>query len=153
MFFLLLVLEQSTAAGQFLLVNGNSNKCVGVAASDASNGASVYQSTCDGSVGQQWTWSDGTLRNGNDLCVGVTSGLSSNDATVVQWACTGSANQQWTWSAGVLTNGNSNKCVGIRSASTADNALLVQWSCTGSANQRWNLQSPPLMSNWSVRTG
>ncbi|MEU4115282.1 ricin-type beta-trefoil lectin domain protein [Kitasatospora sp. NPDC028055] len=71
-------------------------KCMTALGSGTANGTAVVLSTCDGSPGQQWALTNGTLVNPNShRCLDATGGNSTAGTRLELWDCTGNANQRW----------------------------------------------------------
>ncbi|RKT09741.1 O-glycosyl hydrolase [Streptomyces sp. 1114.5] len=103
------------------------------------SGAAVQLWACDGSPGQVWTWSNGTLTH-NGKCLDVTGQATVNGSPVELWDCNGGTNQQWTPQPdGTLKGAQSGRCLDDPAAATADGTPLEIWDCNAGANQRWTL--------------
>lgn len=71
-------------------------KCMTAGDSGTANGTPVVLSTCNGSPGQQWTRTNGTLVNPNShRCLDATNASSTPGTKLELWDCNGGANQQW----------------------------------------------------------
>jgi len=139
------------ASSPQILLNKNSNLCLGTGGSTAW-GALAVQESCAGTPDEGWTAvslpsGHYQISNGLGLCLGVLGGSSVQGAAVVQWGCNGSPDQQWIPGGATaadsdfsyqLVNASSRLCLGILGASASQGAAAVQWPCNGSPDQRWN---------------
>ncbi|MFG3227247.1 ricin-type beta-trefoil lectin domain protein [Kitasatospora sp. NPDC048194] len=119
------------------VASGLPGKCAGPAGD--TSGSAVQLRTCDGSAGQTWNWTNGTLTH-NGKCLDVTGAATANGSPVELWDCNGGANQQWTPQPdGTLKGTQSGRCLDDPASATADGTPLEIWDCNGGANQRWTL--------------
>jgi len=129
---------------RYKLLNRNSGKALAVNGGSTADGATIVQSTDNGSASQQWQLVGSSLVNVGSGKALDNPGFSTNQGTqLVQWTSNGGTNQQWTLTASggfyTLTNVFSGMLADVSGASTADGAPVIQWPSNGGTNQQWSL--------------
>jgi hypothetical protein len=129
---------QQPAGGS--IVSDWQGKCLTVPGDEITDGRRLAVADCTGAAGQNWAFTDGALRVGENMCADVAWGSTDNGAAVQLATCSGNAAQRWVLSeAGDLVNPQANKCVDIAEWNPASGAALQIWECGGTANQKWHL--------------
>jgi len=140
------------------LRNANSNRCLGIANGNMTNGTKAIQWDCNGSNDQYWwinfDWiNDGVhyaLQNSVNRykCLGVPDGSQVSGTQLVIWDCTfGARDQRWSfWRTTdgqlLMQNLNSGQVIGVSGGDQGNGARIVQWPNTGSWDQRWYTYTP-----------
>ena len=75
----------------------SAGRCLAVADDSTADGAPVRLAACDGSPGQQWSFTPGRdlVNVPADKCLDIRDRDTDDRARVQLWTCTGSANQKW----------------------------------------------------------
>lgn len=122
------------------LVNAHSRECLDTSGSAFINGAKEQIWTCNGSIGQAWSFSGGALTvDGGAYCLDVYGDQTADGSRVTLWTCDGGENQQWTVNAnGTITEVQSGKCLDVTDALTAKGTQVVLWTCNGGQSQQWS---------------
>jgi hypothetical protein len=147
------VAQADTAIVQ--LVNQESSKCLQPV--NGSEGAAIVQETCNGSVAQQWTVTQGEYNaeyanRSSGMCIDAFGG-ATNGTSIVQWRCASPtiSNQRWkygpkqdTSSPGELESGiegsGYNYCISAPGLQNGDAMLL--YSCDFNSSELWFKPSP-----------
>lgn len=112
------------------------------------NGSPVVIADCNGSVDQQFTFSNGAVTAYNGvMCLDVTNGSDVNGNKLQLYTCyAGSTYQQWYYTGDYhLAWTNHGRCVDLPSGSTANGNQVQIWDCQGgetnpyTPNQTWNV--------------
>ena len=139
-----------------------SGKCLQPA--NGSAGAAIVQTTCNGSLAQQWTQGPSTGSGGTDssslhfvnrssqLCLDARGG-ATNGTPVEQWTCDWISNENWAFGVNNTTSneelvsrvsGTWSHC--ISTPGTADGAAMELYQCNGDASQYWTLAAPRIVT-------
>jgi predicted Ser/Thr protein kinase len=73
------------------------DRCLAVVDDATADGAQVRLASCDGSPGQQWTYTDGrdVVNPPADKCLDIRDRSTADGAALQLWSCAGAANQKW----------------------------------------------------------
>ncbi|RKP54415.1 hypothetical protein D7Z26_13770 [Cohnella endophytica] len=134
----------------YRIVNRNSGKVLDVKDQSTADGAIIQQWSYSGGNNQKWVFTQVTggywkIKSVNSGKLMDISGASTADgAANIQWPDNGGNNQQWQLvDAGngyyKIKNRNSEKILDISGASTADGAPDIQWPDIGGTNQMWQI--------------
>lgn len=136
--------------GDYLLVNGNSGKCLEVSGGSTLSGANVQQGTCNNGAHQRWrieragnSYKLTSLNSGKALEVAGGAAATGTGANVDQADYLPTSNQQWL----IQPNGanyqivaaHSNKCLDVAGGSAAEGANVQQGNCNSTGAQQWEL--------------
>ena len=115
----------AAAAGETLLADGNSGRCLDVLGESREPGAGLIIYDCHGGANQRFSYpapgQTGEIRvyagAGTPLCVDAWGAGTENGTRLVVWTCHGGANQQWTrTAAGEFRGLQSGRCVDVLGA-------------------------------------
>lgn len=122
------------------LVNAQSGECLDTSGSAFINGAKEEIWTCNGSIGQAWSFSVGALTvDRGAYCLDVYGDQTADGSRVTLWTCDGGENQQWTLNAsGNIIEVRSGKCLDVTDALTARGTQVELWTCNGGRSQQWS---------------
>jgi hypothetical protein len=138
------------------IVNQESGKCLQPA--NGSEGAAIVQETCNGSLAQQWTVTQGEYNaefadRSTGMCIDA-FGAAEDGTSIVQWACASPtiSNQRWQYGPEVGTSGQSGElesgiegsnydyCLSTPGVQNGDAMLL--YYCDWSSSELWGKNSP-----------
>jgi Ricin-type beta-trefoil lectin domain-like len=133
------------------IIAQNSGKCLQISYTSMTPNYWLQQMTCNGGVGQLWTFlqqSDGSYQiksvNSN-LLLYVKGGSLSPGASIVQYKPSSSLHMNWTVQPDSVA-GNykiayqpSGDCMDIQNANTKNSAAVLQEPCTGKPNESFQL--------------
>jgi len=138
------------------LVNQESGKCLQPV--NGSNGAAIVQETCNGSVAQQWSVTQGEYNaeyanRSTGLCIDAFGG-AENGTPIVQWTCASPtiSNQRWEYAPAVDTSGllgelwsgiegsDYQYCITTPGAQNGD--AMILYSCDYVSSALWSKPSP-----------
>ncbi|MDH6182610.1 putative cell wall-binding protein [Microbacteriaceae bacterium SG_E_30_P1] len=129
--------DGETIDGSYVITNGNSG--LALEPSAGTDGATVVQSTADGSAEQVWDVTHAgsglykIVNKASGLALGVQGGSTTNGALAVVAASGAAENQLWQPvpnSVGNIrfTNYGTGLTLGVQDKSTADGASVIQWA-------------------------
>jgi len=139
------------------LVSVESGKCLQPVNGSLTQGQAIVQETCNGSVAQQWTVTQGEYNaeyanRSSGMCIDAFGG-ATNGTSIVQWRCASPtiSNQRWkygpkvnTSSPGELESGidgsGYNYCISAPGLQNGDAMLL--YSCDFGSSELWFKPSP-----------
>jgi chitinase len=122
------------------IVGANSGLCLSDTGGSTTLKTTADIASCNGSVAQNWTASNGTLVDGNGLCLSVTGSSTTAKATADIYTCNGSAPENWTVeSNGTIVNSNSGLCLSVSGGATASGSTADIYTCNGSASENWTV--------------
>jgi hypothetical protein len=149
--------QSASAAWSFTAMPGSivsswADKCLDVVGGLSVEGAAIDMADCNGSAGQQWSFTPiGEIRAlGKCLALtddGTGNGTAARLYTCTPYAPTPSVPQHpttlWSISAsGAITT--QGKCLDVTGWGTASGTPIQVWDCAGSTNQKWRVQSAPV---------
>ncbi|KAJ7745830.1 hypothetical protein DFH07DRAFT_924578 [Mycena maculata] len=129
-------------SGETISPGASSTTCL--SAPTNADGAAVVVEACNGSAGQSWKQTGGTIVVYGSMCLDVTSGSTANGVGMQIWACTpgaGDANQQFTVTSNnrIQWNG-SDECLDLTNGLLTSGNRVQMWACVaGNTNQVWNI--------------
>ncbi|GAA2214794.1 hypothetical protein GCM10009850_102600 [Nonomuraea monospora] len=143
-------------ANPLYLINGLSNKCLGINSGSKDIGALAMQWQCAYQpISDQgwWLFQIGSranayqiLNQNSFLCLGIDRASVANGALAIQAECNAQTYNNQTWLEESLggnrvqfRNYKSGRCLGISAGSNANGALAMQWDCANRAysDQAW----------------
>ncbi|QMU69986.1 glycoside hydrolase family 27 protein [Streptacidiphilus sp. P02-A3a] len=119
-------------------VSAASGRCLDDPDSTTTPGTPQEVWDCHHGPNQEWTSSDGTLRE-LGLCLDAFNNGTATGTKVDLYTCNGQTNQQWTvHSNGTITGVQSGLCLDVTGGGDSANGTGVQlWTCNGDSNQKW----------------
>lgn len=121
----------------------NANMCLNVTGAATGTLYPLQTDTCNGGPHQNWSYTNGQLKNQNSgLCLDV-HGANMNQSTEVgQYPCTANAaNQLWLYASDktLRTLGKTNMCLNPKGGTASAGTSLEIWPCNGATSQQWTL--------------
>jgi hypothetical protein len=147
---------QANSTSIVQLVNQESGECLQPA--NGSEGAAIVQETCNGSLAQQWTVTQGEYNaeyadRSTGMCIDA-FGAAEDGTSIVQWACASPtiSNQRWEFGTQVGSSGQWGElesgiegsdydyCLSTPGVQNGDAMLL--YYCDWASSQLWSKPSP-----------
>lgn len=115
-------------------------RCLEVAGGITANRNKVQISDCNGTMSQQWTFTNLQLRNKMGRCLDVADGVNANQANVQIFDCYVRKSQQWAhFRSGRHLGFRSalGGCLDVAGGVNANSTRVQMFECNGSPAQQW----------------
>lgn len=132
--------RSSASVGFVLKSDANTSMCLEIGGG-YTNGSPVVLRACNGSLAQQWHYSDETqLRpvGGNAYCLDIKGGNGNHADPLHLWSCDGGASEKWQLRTDGSFVGMNGRCMDIINTNSGTQAEIR--NCVGHVNQRFTNQ-------------
>jgi hypothetical protein len=122
------------------LAGVQSGRCLEIAGSSQTDGATTQIWDCNGGANQTFTPTTASeLRVYGNKCLQARNQGTSAGTAIEIASCTDAVNQKWMLSSdGTIVGVQSRLCVDVNGQATGNGTRVQLWTCNGGANQKWN---------------
>jgi hypothetical protein len=117
---------------------GLDGKCLDVSASSGK----IQLYGCDGTVGQEWSYSGGRLVGQGGKCLDIHWDEQQAGTVVDLFECNGTQAQKWAIKGKTIVS-TAGLCLDVKGNVSANGTQIQVWDCNGQANQEWSSSAFP----------